>query len=78
MPIKEKILFSSIVIVVCITFMFLNKTKIKAGMSWKLGKKDPVRNLLFTKEGDLRKYSKTGICLWFITVLAFIWLMPTS
>lgn len=76
MPIEEKIIFSSIIIILSVVFMFLNMSKIKAGSKWKLGKKDPVRNMLFTEKGEFRKYSKAGIVLWFMSMLILIWVVP--
>jgi hypothetical protein len=39
--------------------------------SWKLGRKDPIRNMLFREDGSWRRYGRLGIVL-AITLLVYL------
>ena len=74
MPIEGKVMFTVFAGVVTSLILFLKMTS-GPDSHWPLGRKQPIRNLLFRNDGSLRKYSKLGMLLWIWGVVAVIWLV---
>ena len=49
----------------------------KAGPTWlwALGEADPFRNMLFRKDGSLRKFSRIAVCILVVPALVFALLL---
>ena len=78
MPVEVKYVFTLFTLLVSIGIYFINPKANIAGPNWfwKVGKKDPFRNMFCKEDGTFRKYTKLGIYLWFGIVLTIIWVLP--
>ncbi|MEX0774088.1 MAG: hypothetical protein WD042_00090 [Phycisphaeraceae bacterium] len=72
-----KLLFTAFAIVVGIAICLIDPKADNAGPGWiwRLGRYDPIRNIICRPDGALRRYTKVGILLWFAVFLAMIWLI---
>jgi hypothetical protein len=77
MPYQVKIIFTVAILAITIAVLFINPNLNNAGPDWfwRLGRSDPVRNLLCRQDGTLLRHAKMGILAWFVVFLTVIWLV---
>jgi len=72
MPIEVKVVF--IVFAAAVTpLILLLRTTSGPDSHWRVGRRDPIRNLIFRRDGLLRKYAKVGMLLWIWGAVVCIW-----
>ena len=73
-----KLIFTVCVVLIGTAICFIDPKANNAGPDWfwRLGKRDPVRNMICRPDGTLRKYTKLGILIWFAVFLIIIWMLP--
>ena len=76
MPYQVKIIFTVATLLAAIAVLFINSAAVNAGPDWfwRLGRRDPFRNLFFRRDGTLRRHTKAGILAFFTIFLTAIWL----
>lgn len=77
MSVEIKVLMTVFAGVIGVALLFVNPKANNAGPNWiwNFGKHDPVRNLLFRENGQLRRFTRVGILLWLLSVVTAIWLI---
>jgi hypothetical protein len=81
MPFGVKVIFSIGSALIVGLLMLVDQKKDNAGplWMWRLGKRDPVRNLICRADGSLRKHVKLSLIVTWILWLLCIWgLIPTA
>ena len=80
METELKICLSIAVFAVGVAVLFVDSGADNAGPSWlwKLGKHDPVRNLICRSIGTLRKYTKHCIIACYLAFISLIWILPAK
>jgi hypothetical protein len=81
MDVQTKVILTTIAMAVGIGILLLSKRADNAGPTsmWRLGRLDPVRNVLFRADGSLRRFTKaTGLLLILIWLLMLWIIVPTG
>ena len=71
-----KLVFTIISVLAAVVICLIDPQGDNAGPDslWRLGKRDPIRNLICKPDGTFRRFTKAGILLWFAACLAILWL----
>jgi len=81
MPITIKIAFTIAIGLLALGLLATTGKANSAGPNWlwRLGKSDPVRNLIYRADGSLRRFTKLVALFFFALFLSVIWLViPTN
>lgn len=80
MSMTIKLIVTGAMVLLAIAVLLIDSGADTAGphWMWRLGKYDPIRNLICRRDGSLRRYTKLAIVLGFAAGLAVLWaLVPT-
>lgn len=81
MPIVAKAIFTVGVVVLMVALCFVKSEAGNAGSNWfwRLGKIDPLRNLLLRPDGSLKRFTKDAALAFFGVFLLVLWfIVPTA
>jgi hypothetical protein len=81
MHVQLKIILTLLTAGLAAAVLFVDSHANNAGSSsfWRLGRRDPVRNLFFRGDGSLRRFAKPLILLWFLLWTGALWIVvPTT
>jgi hypothetical protein len=75
-----KIAITALVVAIGTAVCFVDPKANNAGPDWlwRLGKSDPVRVLLFSSNGQLRRFTKLGLLAWFAMIVSLLWIFAPN
>ena len=74
MPNRNKIIVTGVIVCLAIMFCTVGRTRFRWLSDpdfWNLGEANPLRRMLFHKNGDIRRW---GVIIFYILLLALVWL----